>query len=105
METAEPFLEPSAVNFVGPFEHYDVVVNGRRIPFLSATPMNGGRVHLTIDNRLGIDLSVEEAERFVPFLADGIAVALGYTCHPEPEWEGPTTRQPFPRMMPLPNGT
>ena len=35
-------------------------------------------IMLVIDNRLAMTVSVEEAERFVPFLADAIAVALGY---------------------------
>ena len=97
----EEFFGHSKVDFVGPFQRYEVVVNGRQVPFVNATMMPGGRIHLNLDKRLGIDLTVEEAERFVPFLADSIAVAMGYTCHPEPEWDGPTRRQPFVRMMPL----
>ncbi len=91
----------STVQFIGPFQRHEVVVNGHQVPFLEATPMPGGRVHLSLDNRLGLDLTVEEAERFLPFLADTVAVAMGYTCHPEPEWDGPVRRQPFVRIMPL----
>jgi hypothetical protein len=89
------------VAFVGPFQHHDVVVNGRQVPFLRATPLDGGQVHLNLDRRLGLTLTVEEAERMVPFIADVIAVALGYTSHPEAERDAPTERHPFPSVTPL----
>jgi hypothetical protein len=56
-------------------------------------------VMLILDKRLAITVSVEEAERFVPFLADAIAVALGYTCHPNEEAEQPLVKQPQPRPV------
>ena len=39
-------------------------------------------VMFVLDGRLAITVTGEEGERFVPFLADAIATALGYTCHP-----------------------
>lgn len=93
-------LPESPVEYVGPFEHYDVVVNGREVPYLRATPLDGGEVHLTLDRRLGLTLSLSEAERFVPFLADALAIAHGYTCHPDPGRDG-MTRHPFPTVSPL----
>lgn len=101
---AEDFeaLDPGfRVSFPGPFEHHDVVVNGHQVPFLRATPLDGGQVHLNLDRRLGLTLTAEEAERVVPFLADAIAVASGYTAHPEPEADGPVQRHPFPRVQGL----
>jgi hypothetical protein len=71
-----------AVQFPGPFEHHDVVVNGWRVPLVEAQPQGEDRILLVLDGRLGAEFSVEEAERVVPFLADAIAVALGYGCHP-----------------------
>ncbi len=91
----------SRVNYVGPFRYHDVVVDGRAVPFLRATPLDGGRVHLNLDRRLGLDLSASEAERVVPFLAHTIAVALGYTSHPDTERDGPNRSHPFPRVAPL----
>lgn len=87
----------SDVDFIGPFESHDVVVEGRQVPFLLATPVDGGRIDLLLDRRLGLMLTVAEAQRFVPFLADAIAVALGYTCHPSTDKE-PNPRLPFPRV-------
>jgi hypothetical protein len=89
------------VNFPGPFEHHDVVVDGRQVPFLRATPLGEGQVHLNLDRRLGITLSTDEAERVVPFLADAIAVASGYTSHPDAGQDGPKQRHPFPVVQPL----
>lgn len=90
------------VDFIGPFEHHDVVVNGCSVPFLTATPLNGGRVHLTLDGRFGLDLTVTEADDVVPFIADAIAIALGYTAHPHAtECPDPRPRPPFARMRSL----
>jgi hypothetical protein len=82
--------------YVGPIEHHAVVVNGHLVPFLSATPMNGGRIDLTLDQRIALELSVQDAERVLPFIADCIAVALGYAAHPGES--GAVARSPFPRM-------
>jgi hypothetical protein len=96
-----PLAQDFRVTFPGPFQHHDVVVNGHQVPFLRATPLDGGQVHLNLDRRLGLTLSAEEAERVVPFLADAIAVASGYTSHPDAEGDGPTERHPFPRVQGL----
>jgi hypothetical protein len=80
------------VQFPGPFNQHDVVVDGWKVPLLHAHPTgaNDNEIMLVIDHRLAETFTVAEAERFVPFLADAIAVALGYTCHPngdeEPNW-------------------
>jgi hypothetical protein len=90
------------VDFIGPFEHHDVVVNGCSVPFLTATPLNGGRVHLTLDGRFGLDITVAEAEQIVPFIADAIAIASGYAAHPHAsESPDPKPRHPFARMTRL----
>jgi hypothetical protein len=89
------------VNFPGPFSQHSVVVDGWKVPFLHAHP--GGdhdeNVMLVLDDRLALTVTVEEAERFVPFLADALAVALGYTCHPNEETAQPLARQPQPRPV------
>ncbi len=91
----------SLVDFIGPFEKHEVVVNGWKVPYIDADLLPGGRVHLSLDNRVGIDLTIEEADRLVPFIADAIAVAMGYTCHPREGWEAPLARPPFARMIAL----
>jgi hypothetical protein len=81
-----PELPPeSSVSYPGPFQHHDVVVHGHAVPFLTATPKDGGVVRLHLDRRFAMDVSAREAERIVPFLAECFAVALGRSCHPCPD--------------------
>jgi hypothetical protein len=89
------------VSFPGPFKHHEVVVDGWSVPLLHAHPSgeHDENVMLVIDDRLAATFSVEEAERFVPFLADAIAVALGYTSHPNEDAEQPLVKQPQPRPV------
>jgi hypothetical protein len=91
----------SVVDYVGPFQAHDVVVQGHVVPFLTATPMEGGMIDLTLDRRFGLTLTTADAERVIPFLAHAIAVGLGYTSHPDAERDGPNPRHPFPRLTPL----
>jgi len=85
----------SDYEIVGPFESYWVLVGDRQVPFLKATPANGGIIRLTLDQRYGVDVPVADAEWLIPFVADCIAVAMGYTCHPRPGMK-PVRSVPFP---------
>jgi hypothetical protein len=86
------------VSFPGPFQRHDVVVEGWRVPFLEAHPQEEDRVTITLDRRLGIDLTTDEAERLMPFVADAIAVGLGYGAHPRGDMPLPEQRPyPIPR--------
>jgi hypothetical protein len=89
------------VSYPGPFSTHDVVVDGWRIPFLHAHPTGAAdeKVMLVLDNRLADTFTIEEAERFVPFLANAIAIALGYPCHPNEDTAQPLVRQPQPRPV------
>jgi hypothetical protein len=93
-------LEPesnSSVTFVGPSNGRAVVVNGWQVPLLEAFPQDAGRILLVVDGRLGAEFSVDEAERVIPFLANSIAVALGYPCHPSADAEAPLPKVPHAR--------
>jgi hypothetical protein len=95
-----------AVELVGPFKSHAVAVNGYRVPFLDACPVNGGAVLLTLDNRYMIEVAACDLDRVVEFVANCIAVAGGYTCHPgtdgAPE---PLVRTPYSRMRELTSAT
>jgi len=66
----------------------------------SAPRRAGGMVSLTLDRRYGLDLTVDEAERFIPFLAQAIAIASGYASHPSSESQQPTElRRSMPRRL------
>ncbi len=94
-------LPSIAVAFPGPFAHHQVVVDGRKVPFLHAKPLDGGKIDLWLDDRFPLILTAEEAERFIPFLANALAVALGFTSHPSAGRDGPNPRHPFPRVTAL----
>lgn len=87
----------SALDFIGPIDYHAVVLNGRRVPYLTATPQTGGRVTLELDNRFALDVSLAEAQTVVPFIAHCLAVGMGYTGFPDPDTE-PTGSNPMPRM-------
>jgi hypothetical protein len=82
-----------AVDFIGPFEQYKVVVDGWQVPFLSAQPRTGGNVELSLDDRFGLVLDIAQAELVVPFLANAVAIAMGYASHPG---EGASVPRPHP---------
>ena len=86
------------VSFPGPFSAHDVVFEGWRVPFLRAHPSeDDDEIMLVIDGRLAETFTTAEAEKVVPFLADAIAVALGFTCAPRGDEEPP--RKPQPRFV------
>lgn len=85
------------VTFPGPFNYHDVVVRGWRVPFLQAHMQGEDRVTLVIDRRLAAEFSADEAERVVPFVANAIAVAMGYGAHPREDTPRPLARAPYPR--------
>jgi hypothetical protein len=88
----------SRLSFVGPFEHHDVVVDGWKVPLLQAHLVGEERIDLVLDGRFALELSTAEAENVIPFLADAIAVALGFGSHPRDDTEPPL--EVLPRLRP-----
>jgi hypothetical protein len=88
------------VSFPGPWEHRDVVVNGWLVPFLEALPSKDETsIMLLLDRRIGVTVTNEEAERFIPFLADAISFALGYPRHPSADDTERPQALPHPRPI------
>lgn len=88
------------VQSVGPFDHYETMVNGWTVPGLQARYQDDGSVSLTLDRRLGIDVPADLAGQVIGFVADAIAIALGWSCHPtSPDWT-PDNDVPPIRLMP-----
>jgi len=92
----DQFARDFRVTFPGPFSHHDVVVNGWSVPFVKASfrPDDENHVRLILDDRMALDLTADEAERLTPFLADAIAVALGYGAHPREGMESLSEHAP-----------
>ena len=80
------------VEVIGPFRHHEVAVTGWRVPLLTANPQQDG-VELILDDRYSVDIPADLVETVVPFVAECIAVALGYCGHPEGD-EMPPRRLP-----------
>jgi hypothetical protein len=98
MEAHEQFMAESfRVSFFGPFTHHKVVVDGWEVPLIEAELQGEDRVLLTVDRRYGVELTTDEAERIVPFLAQAMAVALGFPCHPRSDAEPPLGQVPHLR--------
>jgi hypothetical protein len=97
----ETLVSGFRVSFPGPFSKHDVIVDGWKVPLIHAHPTgeSDDKIMLVLDDRLADTFTVEEAERFVPFLADAISVALGYTSHPNEDVEPPLLKQPQPRPV------
>jgi hypothetical protein len=88
MHEPDGFDFPSLrVSFPGPFLQHDVVVDGWSVPLLHAQVHQGGKVTLMLDNRFMLDLDADHAEAVVPFVANAIAIALGYNAHPSDDDE------------------
>ncbi|MFL6163548.1 MAG: hypothetical protein ACJ74U_15150 [Jatrophihabitantaceae bacterium] len=97
-----------SVELVGPFKSHRVLLNGYEVPYLSAMPIAGGKVLLELDSRYMIEVDAARLDSVVEFMANRIAVASGYTCHPGT----PGAPEPIPRsvyhrcreLTPLPAG-
>jgi hypothetical protein len=99
-----------AVEYVGPFQSHRVVVDGWTVPFIAAHPQQGGRILLSLDRRVGVDLDLATAELVLPFIANAIAIAAGYAGHPSEHGEPRSLGHAQPRRLhqvemepPLPN--
>lgn len=78
MSTAEPSPFVSGFELVGPFQEWRVVVEGRRVPLLTAEEVEGGRLNLIFDDRIGVLLDIATAESVIPFIADVIKGCLNF---------------------------
>lgn len=87
-----------SVQLVGPITTYAVVLDGWVVPALTASAEPGGMIRLCLDQRITVDIPVADADPIVEFIADAIAIGLGYASHPRSESE-PALRTPFARMM------
>lgn len=74
------------VEFHGPFHDpiYRLTVNDYEVPYLTASmDLDSDRLILILDRRFMIEANREEAERWLGFLADAMAIAAGFSSHGE----------------------
>lgn len=75
----------SGVEIVGPFTYRELVVDGWAVPFINAIEVDGGRVHFTVDHRLGFSVSAGDFEQVAHLIANVYAVAVGMSAWPAPD--------------------
>lgn len=85
----------SSVEFIGPFqETWAVIVEGYKIPRLSAIVMKSGNILITLDERFMVEATPEEAEKWLWIVANALAIGEGYP------WYGATSKErPFASKM------
>jgi hypothetical protein len=81
-----PIPPPTKVEFIGPFgtgtRHY-VTIDGFRVPYIAAHREIGGAddglMSLLLDDRFGFNATEDECRHWLPFLANAMAIAAGYS--------------------------
>lgn len=62
-------------------------MDGYRVPYLQVikyvAPEHDGLLSLNVDERFSIDFLEEELDKWAWIIANGMAVAAGYSCHGE----------------------
>jgi hypothetical protein len=88
MSVDHEFIDPAMNVQSLCFEEYRLVINGWTVPHLEAR-QNDGEVILSLDKRLGLSINDQTTPgQIIAFVADAIAVAKGYACHPRKDgWE------------------
>jgi hypothetical protein len=88
MSIDNEFVDPAMGIQSLAFERYPVVINGWTVPHLEAR-QNEGEVYLSLDHRFGLPINEETTPGMIIwFVANAIAIAKGYACHPVKDgWE------------------
>lgn len=75
---------PYGVKIIGPFvAEYRLTVRDFRVPYMSAFPMQDGSWNLVCDERFMIECTDDELRKWLPYLADAMAVAAGFSSFGE----------------------
>lgn len=68
--------------FIGPMpQKWDVVSHGYSVPYLTAIKCENGNVLLSLDGRFLIEGTEEETQKWIPMIANAMAIGAGYSCH------------------------
>jgi hypothetical protein len=75
-----------SIDIRGPFQPArKVTINDYVVPFVTVALADDGMIDVIVDDRLGMagPVSREEFDRWMPVLANAMAVAAGYSSHGE----------------------
>lgn len=88
------------VHSLGPFSAYPVEVNGWTVDLLQAMYRDDGTVEVSLDHRYMMALPSDLAAEVIEFVANAIAIARGWSCHPvSRDWTPDNDVAPV-RLMP-----
>lgn len=76
------------VEAIGPFSTYELVVNGWTVPGVSSYRVDVRTVAFVCGS-YAYDIPEERAGAFADWLANVVAVSMGWTCHPSASWNPP----------------
>jgi hypothetical protein len=69
------------VDFIGPFQpKWAVTCDGFKVPYLSAIVREDGGIMLMLDGRYLIEGTKDEVNKWVPYIANALAIGAGYSC-------------------------
>lgn len=90
-------MSAEGVEIIGPFKERRLVIDGWQVPLVEATELDGGRFFLKLDGRMGLYVGAPQFENVARFIADTVAVCLGYSAHPRSDswYEGAGLDNPF----------
>ncbi len=75
-----------------------MTIDGWLVPFVEPVSLSGGRTRLVLDNRFGLVLDEDKARYVLPWIANAIAVASGFSCHPRSDHDQPKSLSPYRRV-------
>jgi hypothetical protein len=61
---------------------HELWIDNWTVPLVAPREVDGGRIEFIVDHRLGYVVDAANFESVAKLLADVIAVAWGYACHP-----------------------
>lgn len=76
-----------SMDLVGPFEERRVVLDGWTVPLIQAWEVDGGTVCVVVEDVFAYTIPAGEAENVIRLIANVIASAWGYRCHPQEDEE------------------
>lgn len=73
--------EPRRELFIGPFEEWRVVLDGRVIPLLTGRRQENGRIWLMLDHRFAGEFEEDAAWQAAGLIANALAIGQGYSSY------------------------
>jgi hypothetical protein len=87
-----------SAQIIGPFELYDLVVDGYRVPGVEAQENDGGTVTFIVDRRMAWTIPAGSFEDVAALVANVYAIGAGLTCAPSDAYGEPAGADLLPAL-------